>query len=159
MNNGINYRIAQAEDLENIYNYAENKLKIEISDDMERMMAIWESRFRKEALAHYLQLGWSFLAEISDFSTGEKIQNKICGFFLGQPLLFFQGQTQTLWVEHILADNLKIKSELAEIAYRLSRDKHFQQVLFPENIQELEFEKPIQFHKIKDNFIWAKTTK
>lgn len=167
MNNGINYRIAQAEDLENIYIYAENKLKNEISDDMERMMAVWESRFRKEALAHYLQLGWSFVAEKFDLDSDlsreknshKKYENKICGFFLGQPLLFFQGQTQTLWVEYILADDLKIKAELVEIAYKLSRDKHFQQVLFPENVQELEFEKPIQFQKIKDNFIWVKTTK
>ncbi len=154
MNNGINYRIAQAEDLENIYVYAENKLKNDIADDMDRMIAIWESRFRKEALEHYLKLGWSFMAENSE--TAEK---RVCGFFLGQPLLFFQAQTQTLWIELMLADNPKIKTDLADIAYKLSRDKHFQQVLFPENIQDLEFEKPITFHKIKDPFVWAKTTK
>lgn len=151
MNNGTTYQIAQAEDLENIYTYAENKLKTDIPDDMERMMAVWESRFRKEALEHYLKLGWSFV--------GKNSQNQICGFFLGQPLLFFQAQTQTLWVEYILADNSKIKSELVDIAHKLSRDKHFQQVIFPENVQNLEFEKPIQFQKIKEPMIWAKTTK
>jgi hypothetical protein len=151
MNNGTTYQIAQAEDLENIYAYAEAKLKTDIPDDMERMIAIWESRFRKEALEHYLKLGWSFVATSKE--------NKICGFFLGQPLLFFQGQTQTLWVEYILADDLKIKSELADIAYKLSRDKHFQQVIFPENVGQLEFEKPIPFQKIKEPMIWAKTTK
>lgn len=156
MNIGINYRIAQAEDLEHIYNYAETELKKLIPDDMERMMAVWESRFRKEALEHYLKLGWSFIAE------NQKAENQktdICGFFLGQPLLFFQGQTQTLWVECLFAENDKIKSELVEIAYKLSRDKHFQQVLFPENVQNLNFEKPILFHKIKDPIVWAKTTK
>ena len=151
MNNDFNYRIAQAEDLENIYIYAEAQLKNEISDDMERMMAIWESRFRKEALEHYLKLGWSFVAE--------NHENKICGFFLGQPLLFFQAQTQTLWVECIFANNNKIKAELVDIAYKLSRDKHFQQVLFPENVQNLNFEKPIVFQKIKDPIVWVKTTK
>ncbi len=151
MNNGTTYQIAQTEDLENIYAYAEAQLKTEFPDDMERMIAIWESRFRKEALEHYLKLGWSFV--------GKNSENKICGFFLGQPLLFFQAQTQTLWVEYILADDLKIKSELVDIAYKLSRDKHFQQVIFPENVQNLEFEKPIQFQKIKDPMIWAKTTK
>ncbi len=151
MNNGTTYQIAQTEDLENIYTYAEAQLKTEFPDDMERMIAIWESRFRKEALEHYLKLGWSFV--------GKNSENKICGFFLGQPLLFFQAQTQTLWVEYILADDLKIKSELVDIAYKLSRDKHFQQVIFPENVQNLEFEKPIQFQKIKDPMIWAKTTK
>ncbi len=151
MNNGVTYHIAQAEDLENIYTYAEAQLKLDVPDDMERMIAIWESRFRKEALEHYLKLGWSFIAKTN--------QNKICGFFLGQPLLFFQAQTQTLWVEYILADDLKIKSQLVDIAYKLSRDKHFQQVIFPENVQNLEFEKPILFQKIKDPMIWAKTTK
>ncbi len=151
MKNGIVYRIAQTEDLENIFSFAENKLKTTIPDDMERMMAIWESRFRKEALEHYLRLGWSFVAE-------DKNHNVI-GFFLGQPLLFFQGQTQTLWVEFILANDDVIKMNLADIAYKLSRDKHFQQVLFPEDIQNLKFEKPIQFQKIKDPIIWAKTTK
>lgn len=151
MNNGIQYRIAQTEDLENIFLFAENKLKTVISDDMERMMAIWESRFRKEALEHYLKLGWSFVAE-------DAVKNVI-GFFLGQPLLFFQGQTQTLWVEFILANDENIKMNLADIAYKLSRDKHFQQVLFPEDVQNLNFEKPISFQKIKDPIIWAKTTK
>ncbi len=151
MNNGTTYQIAQTEDLENIYTYAEAQLKTEVPDDMERMIAIWESRFRKEALEHYLKLGWSFV--------GKNSENKICGFFLGQPLLFFQAQTQTLWIEYILADDLKIKSELVDIAYKLSRDKHFQQVIFPESVQQLEFEKPILFQKIKEPMIWAKTTK
>ncbi len=151
MNNGVTYRIAQAEDLEQIYVYAENMLKNQIPDEMERMMAIWESRFRKEALEHYMKLGWSFTAKNPD--------GKMCGFFLGQPLLFFQAQTQTLWVEYIVADTPEIKSELVEIAYKLSRDKHIQQVLFPEDVQNLKFEKPIPFQKIKDPIIWAKTTK
>ena len=151
MNNGISYRIAQADDLESIYSYAEQELKNKIPDEMERMMAIWESRFRKEALEHYMKLGWSFTAKNQD--------GKMCGFFLGQPLLFFQAQTQTLWVEYIVADTLEIKSELVEIAYKLSRDKHIQQVIFPEDIQNLQFEKPIPFQKIKDPIIWVKTTK
>ncbi len=151
MNNGINYRIAQAEDLEKIYNYAEAELKNQIPDDMERMMAIWESRFRKEALEHYLKLGWSFVA------FNQNLQ--ICGFFLGQPLLFFQAQTQTLWIECVFASDQIIQSELVEIAYKLARDKHFQQVRFPENVQKLNFEKPTSFHQIKNPIVWAKTTK
>ena len=151
MNNGVSYRIAQAEDLELIYSYAEDSLKKQIPDEMELMMAVWESRFRKEALEHYMKLGWSFIAHNS--------AGKMCGFFLGQPLLFFQAQTQTLWVEYILADTIEIKSELVEIAYKLSRDKHIQQVLFPEDVQNLKFEKPIPFQKIKDPIVWAKTTK
>lgn len=151
MNNGIDYKIAQTDDLESIFHYAENKLKGEISDDMERMIAIWESRFRKEALEHYLKLGWSFVAK--------NAENTICGFFLGQPLLFFEGQTQTLWVEYILADSTQIKSELVEIAYKLSRDKHFQQVVFPENVQKLKYEIPKNFQQQKETCVWLKTTK
>ena len=151
MNNGVSYRIAQAEDLEYIYSYSEDQLKKQIPDEMERMLAIWESRFRKEALEHYMKLGWSFVAKTAE--------GKLCGFFLGQPLLFFQAQTQTLWVEYILADSPQIKSEMVEIAYKLARDKHIQQVIFPEDVQNLKFEKPIPFQKIKDPMVWAKTTK
>ena len=44
----INYRIAQESDLENIYNYAYNNLKKQIPDEMDLMMKVWESNFRKK---------------------------------------------------------------------------------------------------------------
>jgi len=147
----INYKIAQSDDLETIYNYAHNKLKNQISDEMELMMKVWESNFRKEALEHYLKLGWSFIAQ------NEK--NEIVGFFLGQPLLFIDAQTQTLWMEMIEADDFKIQAELADIAIKLSRDKHLQRVILPKSVETLHFEKPYQFKHWSEKSIWVKTTK
>ena len=151
MQNSTHYRIAQPLDLELIYQYAENQLKQNISDEMEQMIAVWNSRFRKEALEHYLKLGWSFIAEH---------EKKECvGFFLGQPFLFFQGQTQSLWVELVQASTAEIKAELIEIAYKLARDKHIQQVLLPSDVQNDLNGKNIPLQPIKEPFLWAKTTK
>ena len=35
-------------------------------------------------------------------------QDQILGYFIAQPLLFFEGQTQNLWVEHVRAENKEI---------------------------------------------------
>jgi len=148
----INYRIAQIADVPQVYQFAEDKLRLEIPDDMELMMAVWNSRFRKEALEHYLKMGWSFIA----YDENEKIH----GFFLGQPFLFFQGHTQTLWVEMITAADFKIEAELAEIAIKLSRDKHLQKVVLPKSVETLHFENSVfKFQKWSDECVWVKTTK
>lgn len=147
----IQYRIAQLADLEVIYQFAEGLLKKTIPNDTERMMKIWDSRFRKEALEHYLKLGWSFI--------GCDEHQNIQGYFLGQPLLFFEGQTQTLWVEDVQAQTHEVQAELLEIAYRLSRDKHFQKVILPRYAHAgLDF-KNIKYQKQSDEWIWCKTTK
>lgn len=167
-NGQIFYRIAQPEDLENIYQFAEKKMAEVIPDEMERMMKIWSSRFQKEALEHYLKLGWSFIAEEGLAGNTKESQEtkaladtvevrKIVGFFIGQPFLFFQGRTQSLWIEYIIARNLEIKKELVEIAYKLARDKHFQQVLFPEEIEGLTT--AFRLQKIAEPFLFTKTTK
>lgn len=145
------YRIAQSADLDAIYQFAEAQLKISLPDDAERMMKIWDSRFRKEALEHYLRLGWSFVATDK---TG-----KLVGYFLGQPLLFFEGQTQTLWVEDVKADSEDVIADLVEIAYRLSRDKHFQKVILPDSTQSALVVKNIKFQNQSSSTIWCKTTK
>ena len=51
----IDYRIAQTQDLENIYQFALQKLKLRYPNEMECMIKVWESRFRKESLEHYLK--------------------------------------------------------------------------------------------------------
>jgi len=147
----LKYRIAQLNDLEKLYDYAYAKLKLEISDEMDLMMKVWESNFRKEALEHYLKLGWSFLAEDSN--------DQLVGFFLGQPLLFFDAQTQTLWVEYIVADDFKIEAELADIAIKLSRDKHLQRAILPQKVLTLHFERMYQFQNWSNKHVWIKTTK
>lgn len=147
----INFRIAQLDDVSLIYQFAENRLRAQFSDEMELMMQVWNSRFRKEALEHYLKLGWSFMAYDEN--------QKLLGFFLGQPFLFFQGHTQSLWVELLMAENFKIEADLAEIAIKLSRDKHFQKVVLPKSVETLHFEKSYQFQKWSDECVWVKTTK
>lgn len=147
----VTYRIAQLNDLDVIYAFAEAALKVVVPNDTERMMKIWESRFRKEALEHYLKLGWSFIAEDEN--------QKLYGYFLGQPLLFFEGHTQTLWVEDVQAENLTIKAELVDITYKLARDKHFQKVILPMTTQNELEQKNIKFQKTADSTLWCKTTK
>ncbi|MFZ3231768.1 MAG: hypothetical protein WA160_16295 [Pseudobdellovibrio sp.] len=147
----INYRIAQLEDVDAIYEF-EVKLKFSDQDEeFEKMIAVWSSAYRKESLEHYFKLGWSFIATNSD--------NKIVGFFLGQPLLFFDQQTQTLWIEHISSVNSNITTELIEIAYKLSREKHFQRVLLSENLQNIKLEKSFPFQKWDRSTSLLKTTK
>lgn len=122
-----NFQIMQASDLDDIISFEKNLLVHEIPDEMERMMKSWHSRWRKESLEHYLPMGWSFIAR------NEK--KEVMGYFLAQPLLFFDGNTQTLWVEHIQAADSLVRDQLSEIAYKLSREKHFQKVLFPQDLK------------------------
>lgn len=116
-------RIIQTQDLSQILEFETSKMQESYPDEMERMFAQWNSRSRKEAMEHYLPMGWSFLALDDD--------GKIAGYFLAQPLLFLDGQTQSLWVEHIQYNSLQARDELCELAYKLSREKHFQRVYFP----------------------------
>lgn len=147
----IHYRIAQLDDVEAVYEF-EFKLKLSnIADEYEQQMAVWTSAFRKESLEHYFKLGWSFLA------LNEK--NEIQGFFLGQTLLFFDHQTQTLWLEHLSAANLDISTELVDIAFRLSREKHLQRVLLSDSIQKMNLKKPFPFQAWERSLNFLKTTK
>lgn len=117
-------KVILAEDLQEILDLENRKLQEAYPDEMERMMAGWSSKFRIEALNHYIPLGWSFLARDTD-------TNKLMGYFIAQPLLFLDGQTQSLWVEHIQHCSLQARDELCELAYKLGREKHLQRVYFP----------------------------
>ncbi|HWU44466.1 MAG TPA: hypothetical protein VN132_13540 [Bdellovibrio sp.] len=118
-------KVILAEDLQDILDLENKKLQDAYSDEMERMMAGWNSKFRVEALNHYIPLGWSFLARDSE-------THQLMGYFIAQPLLFFDGQTQSLWVEHVQHTSLQARDELCELAYKLGRDKHLQRVYFPQ---------------------------
>jgi len=119
-------RVIQADDLQDILDLESRKLQETYPDEMERMMAGWNSKFRIEALNHYLALGWSFLARDDE-------SNKLMGYFIAQPLLFLDGQTQSLWVEHVQYVSLQARDELCELAYKLGREKHLQRVYFPDD--------------------------
>lgn len=145
------FKVLQMNDLEPVMAFEESIMSKLIPDEMERMIAHWSSKTRKEALEHYLNIGWSFAATDSE--------GQIVGYFIAQPLLFFEGQTQNLWVEHVCAENENIHFQLCEIAYKLGREKHLQRVYFP---QDPETQKSIKnFNPIAMDhpIVFVKTTK
>ena len=102
------------------------KTQITAADPMEREMQSWNARWRAEALDHYLPQGWSFVALDDD---------KVVGFLIAQPLLFFRGLTQTLWVEDVLGPDAEA---LIEAARAWARDKHLQCVLCDDGQREIK---------------------
>jgi hypothetical protein len=126
-------RIIQISDLPEILEYENKKLASTVSDETERALQSWNARWRKEALEHYLPMGWSFLARDRDIPSESSPEGTLVGYFMAQPFLFMEGHTQALWVEHLSYSSLQARDELCDLAYRLSREKHFQRVLFPNN--------------------------
>lgn len=122
------HQVLSLPDLDEVLTYANKNLAASTPDEHERMFKSWSVRWRKEALEHYLKLGWSFIAR-------DEATKTTVGFFLAQPFLFFRGQTQTLWVEHIETDSAEIRKELVDIAVRISREKHLQRVIFSDATQ------------------------
>lgn len=145
------YRIAELADVEAVFNYESRKKHDPSLGEIENQILIWDSNFRKEALEHYFKLGWSFLALDK--------QNNVVGFFMGQPLLFVDKQTQSLWVEYISSDSNEIYTELVDIAYRLSREKHFQRVLFSNEVKGVPLQREFPFKELERQNIYLKTTK
>ncbi|HPI41065.1 MAG TPA: hypothetical protein PLJ21_09690, partial [Pseudobdellovibrionaceae bacterium] len=109
----IQSRVLQIKDLELLLSYDEKKRKDQFLSEEEIIFSGWNSRSRKESLEHYLPMGWSFGQEHL-----EGAQSNLIGYFLAQPLVFFEGQTQSLWVEHIQYNSLKVRDDLCEMAYR-----------------------------------------
>jgi hypothetical protein len=120
MSENWDLRILQLSDREAVMDFAKHQLAFRISDPMEREMQSWSARWRGEALDHYLPQGWSFGA----FKDG-----KLQGFILAQPVLFYRGLTQTLWVEHVESELPEVAAQLLDCAQRWARDKHFQCVV------------------------------
>ncbi len=117
----LDFQVLGPKDIEEVFTFAEQRLVQQVPDENERMFRSWEVKWRREALEHYLKIGWCFIAR----------ENKaVAGFFMAQPFLFFRGQTQTLWVEHIEARDAATEESLAEVAVRVAREKHLQRVLF-----------------------------
>jgi hypothetical protein len=119
----LDLKVILSSDIPELIKYEENRLIEQGLPEEEVKIYSWSAPWRKEALEHYVPLGWSFLARDLD--------GKILGYFLAQPLLFFDRQTQSLWVEHLQATSLLARDALTDLAYRLSRDKHLQRVYFP----------------------------
>lgn len=129
-------KILTPKDVDSVLNFEKSKLTQ--TDDFEREMASWHARWRKEALEHYLPLGWSFC---------KRDKGQIVAYILCQPLLFFEGWTQSLWIEHVSAQNPEDAREMIEIAYRWARDKHLQKVFFNTQLEFIKEANVAQIHE------------
>ncbi len=127
----LSSRVIQIQDLDEILSYEQKKLAETIADSNEAMIAAWSAKWRKESLEHYLPLGWSFLIRDEGLKNSDNPEGPLMGYLLAQPILFLEGQMQCLWVEHVAYSSLQARDELCDLAYRISREKHFQRVLFP----------------------------
>lgn len=133
-------------DLEDVFHFEMSQIA---GAGIEKEMQAWHAPWRREALEHYAQNGWSFL---------KREDGVLKGYILCQPVLFFQSWTQTLWIEHVSARTADVGQTLIEVAYRWSRDKHLQKVFFKKN---LPFSEGIQFAPVdtEGEFQSLKTTK
>jgi len=118
----LEFQVLCEDDLDNIFDYAQLQLNQFITDKEELTFLSWAARWRREALAHYLPMGWSFVARDDE--------GVMVGFFLAQPLIFFRGQAQSLWVEHIETPDTHVRQALVDLAIRVAKEKHLQRVLF-----------------------------
>lgn len=122
---------ATLDNLEEVLSYENSKLKELHPSEIEQSLIRWNSRWRSESLEHYLKTGWSFLLRDNETSSSFSSEGRLLGYFLAQPLLFIDGQTQSLWIEHVSYSSLSTRDKLCEFAYQLARDKHLQKVYFP----------------------------
>lgn len=121
--------VLRPENQEAVLEFERRRCEKSQPDAVERELASWKARWRPEQLTHYLSLGWSF---------GAWKDGRLQGFVLAQPLLFFRGLTQTLWIETISYEERSVGEALLDCAYRWARDKHFQTVLFSEMPEDLK---------------------
>jgi hypothetical protein len=119
------YRILSANEAGEVYQFS--KSRAPASDPFLEWSAAW----RKESLDHYLKLGWSMARR--DRQTG-----KLLGYALAQPVLFFRRQTQTVWIEHVEAENQAFAAELVDTLVRIGREKHMQRVLMEYDPSKLD---------------------
>lgn len=124
--------VLRKDDADTVLAFEKERLAEAVPDEIEREFASWNARWRPEALEHYLSSGWCFGV------WSREGQSQLLGYFLAQPILFFRGMTQTLWVEHVAYSTQEVGRHLVEVAYRMARDKHMQKVLFMDHAK-LEF--------------------
>jgi hypothetical protein len=143
----IQFRVATLNDIDRAFAFSEERFDQNLSE-MERMLAMWKVRWRKEAITHYFNTGWSFIAELD---------GKFAGYFMAQPFIHFRGQTQTVWVEHLESENEKVAQSLIEIAVKVAREKHMQRVLFSGELESaLKIWNP---NLVNEKVLEVKTTK
>lgn len=121
-------KIFLEDQVEFVRNYEIQKLSN--LNPMEIEMRSWDSPWRNESLRFYSGLGWSFVGVTDD---------KVVGYILSQPILFFNNWTQTLWIEHLSFDNREVGRELLDITIRWAKSKHLQKVVLNSKIENIEW--------------------
>lgn len=121
MISNLTVRILLTTDRDALLNFSKERLQKKSGNSMEAEMQSWTAPWRAESLDHYLPTGWCFGAFDNE--------NRLQGYVLAQPFLFFRGKTQTVWVEHLEFDDKAAGPLLIDTVYRWSRDKHMQCVL------------------------------
>ncbi|MEM7645486.1 MAG: hypothetical protein AAF203_01140 [Pseudomonadota bacterium] len=91
-----------------------------LGDGLKFEMHSWDQPWRKESLIHYASLGWSFVATEDQ---------KLLGYVLAQPFLYFNNWTQVVWVENLSSQNSEISDQLMDVLIRWSKSKHMQKVI------------------------------
>jgi hypothetical protein len=142
-------RVLRLEDKEQVQQY--EALKSKESQDPLGFMKQWSAPWREESLEHYLKMGWCM---------GYFDESTLQGYSLVQPVLFFNGHTQSLWIEVIRAANQAIFSTLFEAAVKVSREKHLQKTFFSKKLFQ-DFDSIDNGLKIEtsDETLFVRTTK
>ncbi|MFK8137831.1 MAG: hypothetical protein AB8E15_05655, partial [Bdellovibrionales bacterium] len=120
-------------------------------DELELSMQEWSARWRTEQLNHYLPTGWSFGLFDKD--------QKLHAYSLGQVLIYYKGNTQTLWVERFQYTNKENLTTLIEMNYRFAREKHLQRVLTDQALDDADSFDAFQFKSEDSVYLARKTTK
>ena len=152
-------RVIDTADLAEILEFEDRKMREVIPDETERMLAGWSSRSRKEALEHYIPIGWSFLVRETLQASAHSPEGLLLGYFIAQPLLFIDGQTQTLWIESLSYLSLQARDELCLLAQKLGREKHLQRVYFPNQHGIVNGLTGMKYANWQPNSLYIKTTK
>lgn len=147
----LTLQVIQVSEIDEILEYEQRRLNESGASESDRMFQSWHARWRKESLEHYLPMGWSFSARDAD--------GVLIGYFLAQPLLFFDGQTQSLWVDYLQSSSLQGRDSLTELAYKLSREKHFQRVYFPNQTSIVNSVRPFKPEEWNAQTLFLRTTK
>lgn len=144
----LEVKVLESSQIDEILKYERGKLLHLTPHEQE--FTSWNAVWRKESLEHYLPLGWSF---------GLWAEGAFSGYGLVQPLLFFRGATQSLWVEHIAFDTIAVGTELVSTILGWARTQHLQKVLFSEGSQVRSLKGPWSLEEGASGELEVLTTK
>jgi len=141
-------RVIKENEMDEVLQFARQVHEAGSEDPFAAELASWSAPWRQESLEHYLKLGWSF---------GAWEGEGLVGFCLAQPFLFFQGLTQSLWLEAVVSKDASVADKLLETCYRWARDKHLQQLVVHPDLQK--YTNASQFEFIEKGHLMIPTAK